>query len=153
MEWFEDIALAGVPRGLTPKVWWRYMDDVFCLWLQCRESIPLLLHHLNGIEPQIQFTVELEQNSKLPFLDILIMHTPTKFALEIYCNKTHMDKYLHFSSHVPLSTKLGVIGTLALRALRVLSGHPAALNKELHHLVQVFCHPINAIHTIWCSGL
>ncbi len=130
MEWFEETALAGAPAELAPKVWWRFVDDVFCIWKQCQESIPRFLDHLNGIEPQIQFTVELEQNAKHPFLDILITRTATTFALEIYRKKTHTDKYLHFKSRAPLSTKLGVIRTLALRALRVLNGHPKCTQQR-----------------------
>ncbi len=87
MEWFEETALASAPAELAPKVWWRYVDGVFCIWQQCRESIPWFLDHLNDIEPQVQFTIEFEQNAKLLFLDILITRTTTAFALEINWKK------------------------------------------------------------------
>ena len=53
-----------------PIFWKRYVDDT------CVALLPSLVgsfhQHLNSIEPSIQFTVEIENNGCLPFLDILI---------------------------------------------------------------------------------
>ena len=54
------------------RFWKRYVDDT-CTALprsRCQE----LLEHLNSTEATIQFTLELESEGKLPFLDVLLQH-------------------------------------------------------------------------------
>ena len=54
--------------------------------------------HLNSIEPSIDFTYELEEQEKLPFLDLLIKHHPDgTLSTTVYRKKTHTDD---FQSHL-----------------------------------------------------
>jgi hypothetical protein len=55
MEDVEQRALASVPVSLS--FWKRFVDDVISA--VSRNEIDILLHHLNSIDPSIQFTVEL----------------------------------------------------------------------------------------------
>ncbi len=50
MEWFESEALTG---GVVPRIWWRYVDDIFCIWQHSQIQIDQFLDHLNSIEPPI----------------------------------------------------------------------------------------------------
>ena len=50
---------------------WRRHIDNGCCSVHSTLVCPLLLH-LNGIEPSIQFTRELEEDGCLPFLDLLL---------------------------------------------------------------------------------
>ena len=47
------------------------MDDTFCL-LKDKQDIYLSLYHINSYHPNIRFTVDIEENGTLPFLDILV---------------------------------------------------------------------------------
>ena len=68
----EGRARASYPT--TPPFWKHYVDDT-CTALP-PEQIPAFTSHLNSIDPNIQFTVEPEENGELPFLDTLITHHP-----------------------------------------------------------------------------
>ena len=67
----ENIKQRALKSFSHPPIFWnRYVDDT------CVALLPSLVdsfyQHLNSIEPSIQFTVEIENNDCLPFLDILI---------------------------------------------------------------------------------
>ena len=51
--------------------------------------------HLNSIEPSINFTYEVEEDRKLPFLDILITHHPDgTLSTTVYRKRTHMHRQI-----------------------------------------------------------
>ncbi|XP_072395107.1 uncharacterized protein [Diabrotica undecimpunctata] len=56
-----------------PKLWLRYVDDTFIIWTHGEEKLNTFLNHINTIHPKIQFTMELEKDQQLPFLDVLII--------------------------------------------------------------------------------
>ena len=70
MEDVEERALATAET--PPRFWKRYVDDT-CTALPSHR-IDEFLNHLNSVEPSIQFTVEVESNGRLPFLDVLLEH-------------------------------------------------------------------------------
>ncbi|GJQ76404.1 hypothetical protein Trydic_g2120 [Trypoxylus dichotomus] len=76
MEHFESLTIetAADKPTLTnrPTVWWRYVDGMFVVWPHGRDKLDWFLKHLNGVHPSIQFTMELEHNGVLPFLDVLV---------------------------------------------------------------------------------
>ena len=52
---------------MRPRFWKRYVDDTCCIMKE-DEAEPLL-NHLNSVCPTIKFTMELERDGSLPFLD------------------------------------------------------------------------------------
>ncbi|XP_046405042.1 uncharacterized protein LOC124170364 [Ischnura elegans] len=67
MEHFEEDALAS--SKLRPSCWIRYVDDTFVIWPHGKDTLKEFADHLNSIHPSIQFTMEIEMNGELPFLD------------------------------------------------------------------------------------
>ena len=77
--------------------------------------------------------MEVQDNDCLPFLDVLITKKEDgSLAHQVYQKKTHTDKYVHASSHHPLSQKLGILHILATRAVRTYNKEH--LEDELSHL-------------------
>ena len=68
MEDVEECALASYDVHLP--FWKHYVDDV-CTAVPT-DRVQHLLQHLNGIESTVQFTVKVESDGKLPYLDVSI---------------------------------------------------------------------------------
>ena len=68
--------------------------------------------HLNRQNPDIQFTKEIEENGKIPFIDFLVTRDNNKLRTKIYRKPTHADRLLDQSSYNPTSHKATTIRTL-----------------------------------------
>ena len=111
-----ELATTDIPL----RFWKRYADDM-CTALPA-SLVQEFLDHLNGVEPSIQFTVEVESDGKLPFLDVLLQRDPDgSISTTVFRKTTHMDRYLDFMSHHPLAHKLAVVKTLHSRAVAICS--------------------------------
>ena len=131
MEDVEERALASYEIQLP--FWKRYVDDI-CTAVP-KQRVQHLLQHLNGIEQSIQFTVELESEGCLPFLDVHMCHSPDgSISTSVHRKETHTDKYLAYSSHHPLSHKIAVIRTLCTRA-DTHSSTAVSVSQEVDHVV------------------
>ena len=116
MEDLEDKTFATYDA--TPRVWYRFVDDVITV-VKKHNTQGLLLHH-NQQHGRIQFTMEVENSGSLPFMDIRITRQPQgELTKEVYQKATHTNRYVPFSSHYPMSVKSGVVACLANRAIRV----------------------------------
>jgi hypothetical protein len=97
MEHFEHIALDTSEH--TPAKWRRYVDDTSMVWPQGPARLELFLHHLNSLRPTIKFTMEVEVNNTLPFLDVSDMKRDPNFATKVYRKTAHTGRYLCFKSN------------------------------------------------------
>ena len=61
-----------------PSIWFRYVDDTFSLFDK-KDKATSFLHYLNNRHPNIKFTIELEENQEIPFLDVLIKRHQSAF--------------------------------------------------------------------------
>ena len=69
MEMFEGLAHT---TNLTGKLWKSYNDDTFCVIEVEEVNAGPFLDNLNSLCPTVQFTIELEKDGSLPFLDTLL---------------------------------------------------------------------------------
>ena len=71
------------------------------------------LHYINGISPTIKFTVEIEENCSLAFLDVKVSRNlDNTLWTNIYQKPTHTNRYLQFDSHHSIHQKLAVSRSL-----------------------------------------
>ncbi|KAJ8955988.1 hypothetical protein NQ318_006259 [Aromia moschata] len=56
-----------------PRVWFRYVDDIFAVFDTKAISLDNFVAKLNNRFPTIKFTYEVEYNEQLPFLDVLVI--------------------------------------------------------------------------------
>ena len=134
MEFFEEMALTSAPD--KPALWKRYVDDIWCIVKKGKEEE--LLDHLNSVRPSIKFTMELEKDGKLPFLDCSLQRGEDGMLTStVYRKPTHTDRYLHYTSHHPVHVKRGVVRSLYDRARRV-TNMESDLGREEDHLHRVF---------------
>jgi hypothetical protein len=71
---------------------------------------------MNKQNPHIQFTLEVENNNKLPLLDVLIEKVDGRLVTSVYRKPTDSGQYLQFSSNHCMSIKSGIVNTLLHRS-------------------------------------
>ena len=116
-------------------VWLRYVDDTFTAIH--KDEIDAFHDHLNEQNADIQFTKEIEENGKLPFLDCLLSRDNNELRTTVYRKPTHTDRLLDESSYNPTSHKATTIRTLTRRA-QLVCDTPDSLRDENKYLERVF---------------
>ena len=112
MQNIEERALATCRQ--TIPLWLRYVDDTFTA--AHKDEIDDFHQYLNEQHADIQFTREIEEDGKLPFLDCLVSHDNNELRTTVYRKPTHTDRLLDESSYNPTSHKATTIKTLTRRA-------------------------------------
>ena len=92
----------------------RYVDDIFCLVKSEKEAEDFLAF-LNTRHDNIKFTMEKEDNGKLPFLDISIEKLNEMFVTSVYKKPSDTGLLTNFSSFVSSTYKKCLIKTLVER--------------------------------------
>ena len=139
---FANIFMCELENTLIPKLqnvvsnWTRYVDDTFAIIEP--KNVEMVEKELNSFHNTIKFTHELEQEQKLPFLDVLIKRTETdEIETSVYRKPTNTDIYMNWKSHAPGTWKVATLKSLVKRALLV-SSTKSALEHELGHIQHVF---------------
>ncbi|CAH8643572.1 unnamed protein product [Schistosoma mattheei] len=97
----------------------RYVDDTFIVCNNKQHAIHML-KHFNNAHPNIQFTMEHEQNDMFHFLDVAIKRRRDgTVQRSIYRKSTWNGIYLNFNSFCPLSYKKALVKTLFYRAEKI----------------------------------
>jgi hypothetical protein len=135
MEDFEERALSSAP--LKPTLFLRYVDDTFVVWPHGRSSLDHFLDHMNHQHSSIKFTMEVEENNRLPFLDVSVYRrTDGTLGHKVYRKPTHTDLYLNGRSHHHPSQRMAVMTSLIHRAVSI--SDEDSLAPELKHLKKTF---------------
>ena len=114
----EQKYLNGCPSEFKPVLYRRYVDDTFCLFRH-REHVDKFLEHINNFHPNIKFTVEVEEDNNLPFLDVLVTHEQTGFSTSLYRKKTFTGLYTDYASLAPDKYKINLVRILVFRAFHI----------------------------------
>jgi hypothetical protein len=78
MEHLEKLALDLAQH--KPSLWHRYADDTFVVWPHGPSRLQDFLSHLSSSRPSIQFAMEIESDSAIAFLDVLVIRKGTTLA-------------------------------------------------------------------------
>ena len=148
MQKIEKAILENSPYAIN--LWKRYVDDVLAIIPENNQD--LILNYINSINPSIQFTLELERNQTLPYLDIEIVRLKDGILkFKIYRKPSHTGRLLNFNSSSHIAHKRSTIRSLVSRAFKICSeeyleneltnikeqlknnGYPKKLvNREIH---------------------
>jgi len=107
MQHVEESALATCQQ--TIPLWLPHVEDT--VTAVHKDEIDNFHDHLNKQNADIQFTKEIEENGKLPFLDCLVSHDNNKLQTTVYRKPTHTERLLGESSNLT-SHKATTIKTL-----------------------------------------
>ncbi|CAI2738566.1 unnamed protein product, partial [Dicrocoelium dendriticum] len=121
---------------INPKLWVRYVDDTFVIIR--RNQITVAQQLLNNAMEGIQFTMELEKERQLPFLDVLVTRTMEgELQTSVYRKGTHTDQILNFNSNHPKCHKVSCVRTL-FRRVQTHCSTTEAKQMEEKHLLKCF---------------
>jgi len=112
-------------RNLLPKVWLRYVDDVFAIIKQ--DDLEQTLNVLNNQYNTIKFTVEKEENDCLPFLDLKLCKVNGKLDISVYHKPTSTLRYITSDSHCPRQHKMAAFHSMAYRLCKL----PLSINSYM----------------------
>jgi hypothetical protein len=115
MEKLENTIVTNNP---SINFWTRYVDDTHAL-IKGRK-VKETLNKLNSFHPKIQFTVEIEKDGILPFLDVLTKRKDDNtIGHSIHRKATTTNRYMNYASYHHMSHKISVVDALTYRALRI----------------------------------
>lgn len=103
-----------------PRCWQRYVDDVFAIIK--KHQLRRLMKLLNCTKNKpIEFTYEIEDNNKLPFLDLEVTRNPSTNRLEfnIYRKSTATIRYITNDSNHSYQHKRAAFNSLTYRLVNI----------------------------------
>ena len=139
---FANIFMCELENTVIPKLegkicnWATYVDDTFAFIKP--NCVNMVENELNNFHESIKFTHELENEEKLPFLDVLVKRTGRDdIETSVYRKATNTDIYMNWKSHAPSTWKIATLKSLIKRAFLV-SSTTTSLDSELDHIKKVF---------------
>ena len=111
--------------AIKPSLWYRFIDDIFCIWPGPQSELKQFLKYLNEAHPTINFTYESSTKS-VDFMDLTIYKGPrhnSSLILDIkpFFKPTNKFQYLEFSSAHPRNTFASLTKGELTRLLRACS--------------------------------
>ena len=121
----------------------RYVDDTITAVHE--NNIDEVHEHLNEQNTNIQFTKEIAENGKIPFLDCLVTRGNNTLRTTVYRKPTHTDRLIDQTSYNPTSHKAITVRTLTRRA-QIVCDSDDSMTGEMKHLNTVFTKNYNRFH-------
>ena len=115
----------------------RFVDDTFLLF-RTKDDVEKFKNYLSKQNKNIKFTLEIEKNGLLSFLDITITRENNKFV-SVYRKPTFSGVFTNFESFIPEMHKRGLIETLLHRSFRLCSSYEN-FHREIETLKSIFKH-------------
>ena len=122
-------------QTLLPLCWFRFIDDIYVIWLHGEESFIIFLQELNTFS-SLQFTWEISQHH-VNFLDVDIELRDGHLETSVHFKPTNSQQYLHYDSCHPKYTKQALPHSLATRGRRICS-NDEDLAKYCHRIANAF---------------
>ena len=124
---------------LKPKIWLRFIDDIFMIWQHGIQTFTLFMDMLNSHHPIIKFTYEYN-TKEIAFLDTTVCKTESnQLFTRAYHKPTDNTQYLHFHSMHPRKEKESVPYGLLIRSRRICS-EEKHFEEEARNILQQLRH-------------
>jgi hypothetical protein len=135
MDQLETRLLRDAP-GHIPYCWWRFIDDIFLIWLHTLPELEEFVAYINMAHDTIKFTAEISDKA-VNFLDVTVTRTTNGIETAVYTKPTAAHLYLHYDSNHPTSTKRAIPYSQALRVRKICSTD-ASFESQIADLVRFF---------------
>lgn len=117
LEELEEIALSN--PSFQPLFYYRYVDD--CIAAVPTDKIDEMLQTFNSFDRRLQFTVEVDKEMEIAFLDVKLSHNTKKHKIitDWFQKETWSGRYMSFTSNLPTSYKHNSISILTEKIFRL----------------------------------
>lgn len=99
--------------------WYRYVDDILACFIGTDRQLHTFEKYINSIHPNIEFSIEIEQDKSINFLDITITRLQNKHEFSIFRKPSHTDTTIHSSSIHPYQQKVAAYNSMIHRLLHI----------------------------------
>ena len=103
----------------SAKIFDRYMDDI--IREINRHKIQEKLREINALHPKLKFTIELEVNGRIAFLDMEISHINNRLSSSWYLKPTDTGLIMNYHALAPKRYKKSVVQSFVHRIHRTCS--------------------------------
>jgi len=118
-----DIVMQDLERSAIEKLpfelpfFYRYVDDI--IFAAPSDMLDVALDSFNQVHERLQFTMEIEREGKINFLEVLFTRDKNILNFDLYHKPTFSGKFLNFHSHHPITHKRGVVIGLTDKILKL----------------------------------
>ena len=135
MNSLEEKYLSQCPIEIKPKYYKRYVDDTFTVFENIHQAEEFL-NYINTFHTNIKFTIDIERDRKLPFLDVLV-NKEDGIKFTVFRKKTFTGLSINFFSFCPLLFKINAFKTLLHRSYNICSDFHL-IHNEIDFLQKLF---------------
>ncbi|XP_044747082.1 uncharacterized protein LOC123308484 [Coccinella septempunctata] len=128
-----SVQLGGAPHVEEEE---EDVDDILCLWNGSLDVLQKFLEHLNSIHRKIKFTMEVQKEGNIKYLDLSITNDNGNHSFQVYRKPSHTGVVIHNTSFHPFSHRLSSIRSYVYRAL-ALPLSSVALGEEIDVIKQI----------------
>lgn len=153
-----QLVLEDLENSILPKLnfqlpfFYRYVDD--CLTAIPKGQENYILEKFHNYHDHLKFTIEIENNHSINFLDMTIYHDNNNMETEWHTKPTWSGRYLNFLSQHPMSQKKSVIIGLADRAINLSDNtHRHSAIQKAKHTLKLNNYPDKLVNKIFNSRL
>ena len=122
-----------------------YADDTICFIKLT--SINKVLETLDSYHRNIKFTIEIESENKISYLDVLLIGSNSLINTKVYRENTNTDIYINWKSFAPNNWKWRTLKTSSVTRAFDICSTDEYLKVELEHIRKVFHHRNN--YLLW----
>ena len=101
------------------QFWYRYVDDVLCLWKGSNRQLDMFLNEINNLNKSIQFTMEKETKNSLNFIDNSNRHDLGKFGFNVYRKPSFTDIVIPSDTNHSFNIKFSSFNSMICRLLSI----------------------------------
>ena len=118
-----------------PRIWIRYIDDIFMVWQHNLNQLENFIEELNNFHPTIKFTKEVSEFG-LSFLDAFFYKEDGTLKTRVYHKPTDNKQYLLYTSCHPKQHRDAIPYGLLVRAKRICSNQEE-FEKEARSIINI----------------
>ena len=119
---FEKQWLSEYPPDFLPKVFKRYVDDIFVMSL-CQSHLKDFMNYITLNTQTLNLLRNLSKMTFFSFLDVKITRSNNQLITSVFRKATFSGVFTNFKSFMPVTYKFGLVHTLLHRSFSICSSY------------------------------